>query len=1219
MDGTLSRRLTCNGADMLSNRKSRGAVRSRSAIDQAARCTIETLERRTFLAAGELDPSFGVGGTVIGTFGAGVQGTDIDVLPGGKFLLTGYALDTRDRLDLFVARFNATGSIDTSFGQSGRRVFDSNLPFNQTPMGRLDVLASGALLVREPDRIVRLTANGAIDTSWGGGDGVVEQSAGVAVVNPDGSLVRLNRFTLSRLTPAGTPDPSFVPVDLQPLFETQEEHVAPESLRLDHLILFDASQLLVGGTYVSSYLSEEGGELTVSRAAVARLTLGGEIDRTFGDAGVGRIDAGEQMDALAVGAGDIFFVSGGYFVSAFTRRGEVDSDFVDATPFNGVVRSMLVDSAGREVYLTEGPVVYRSTPAGEPDRKWSRDGLMSPTGFDHYGTASAGAFTAEGNLLATGLIYDEAGGMRLFVSRIIASSSAAAIEHFAQDRAVVVETADGADRIEVTATPAGLRFAASGETRTFAPDEVSDIQIITGGGADTVLLSLGQGLGIGSVFIDTGVGNDQVATSGDAYVAIVTGDGADRITADNQAMIESGDGNDTISTSAADDGIYAGPGNDSVSSGAGNDLVVGDEGDDTLSSGAGDDTLDGRAGRDSLAGGTGNDWLHGGDEAESDTLAGGADDDMVSYAGRPEALSLWLDGLANDGAPGENDLIAGDVEAVEGGVEADLIIGNDLANFLIGGGGEDTLRGLGGNDGLIGFFMDGGAGNDSLSGGTADYSARTGNLVLAYVPLDTGEAAFRINGTSEIDVLADASIRLGAGNDTITLPAWVSTGPIFGGGGDDRIEFVQNGEFSGAFNGPVFGEAGNDTIIGGAFTELFGGDGNDSLAGGMGNNFLSGGPGRDTLVAGPAVRENNQDVLDYSERTEPIWVNLRSNLVTGEADVLVGTFEGVVGGAGNDTLIGGGSSTIEGRAGDDQIVGTAGDDMLDGGEGNDFIDAGAGGDYITPGSGNDSVQGGDGDDYVFDESGRDLIETGGGADYVSDTSGDNTVRTGAGRDVIYLGDGNDFVNAGTEADDVYAGPGNDSVFGQGGADSIGGGEGDDKLYGDNGGDYLYPGEGNDSIYGGANNDFIFPSFNDAGRDYYSGGRDSDWLMCGDYAENLRVLIDGQANDGVAGEQDHVGSDVENFVMGSGNDKVMAGPYTNRVYGGDGNDVLFGGAGNDTLDGGPGADQLFGQAGNDRLIARDGNIEYIVGGDGTDTATVDRGSVVDTVLEVEVFA
>ena len=57
----------------------------------------------------------------------------------------------------------------------------------------------------------------------------------------------------------------------------------------------------------------------------------------------------------------------------------------------------------------------------------------------------------------------------------------------------------------------------------------------------------------------------------------------------------------------------------------------------------------------------------------------------MSYASRTAAVTVSLDGTANDGESGENDNVGADVESITGGKGNDTLTGNDLANQLSGG------------------------------------------------------------------------------------------------------------------------------------------------------------------------------------------------------------------------------------------------------------------------------------------------------------------------------------------------------------------------------------------------------------------------------------------------------------------------------------------------------------------------------------------------------
>jgi Ca2+-binding RTX toxin-like protein len=160
-----------------------------------------------------------------------------------------------------------------------------------------------------------------------------------------------------------------------------------------------------------------------------------------------------------------------------------------------------------------------------------------------------------------------------------------------------------------------------------------------------------------------------------------------------------GDGNDTVAL----DGPFS------------SDLR-GEEGDDQINGGSSHDNVDAGDGDDTIAAGAGDDEIRGG--RGSDTIGGGAGTDLAAYDD-PVPVTATLDGLRNDGAPGENDLIGPDVEGVLGGPGDDTLTGNDGPNRLNGGTGRDRISGAGGNDELTdgsgGNTFDGGAGDDTIN------------------------------------------------------------------------------------------------------------------------------------------------------------------------------------------------------------------------------------------------------------------------------------------------------------------------------------------------------------------------------------------------------------------------------------------------------------------------------------------------------------------------
>jgi serralysin len=132
------------------------------------------------------------------------------------------------------------------------------------------------------------------------------------------------------------------------------------------------------------------------------------------------------------------------------------------------------------------------------------------------------------------------------------------------------------------------------------------------------------------------------------------------------------------------------------------------------------------------------------------------------------------------------------IENADGGLGADVIIGNSVANFIRGMDGADNISGGGGNDDLNGNI-----GADTVNG-------------------DDG----------------DDWVRGGQGNDLVQGAA----------GNDPHL----NGNLG---DDTVYGHTGNDTVFGGQGSDrLFGDDGADLLSGDLGDDTLTGGAGADRFV-----------------------------------------------------------------------------------------------------------------------------------------------------------------------------------------------------------------------------------------------------------------------------------------------------------------------------------------------------------------------------------
>lgn len=262
-----------------------------------------------------------------------------------------------------------------------------------------------------------------------------------------------------------------------------------------------------------------------------------------------------------------------------------------------------------------------------------------------------------------------------------------------------------------------------------------------------------------------------------------------------------GDGKDQLQTYNAD--------NVKLDGGAGNDTLKGWLANDILIGGPGDDEIQGSGGSDHIEAGDGNDTIHPDTykDPAADYVDGGAGFDLVDDWSIPDAdfnppISVTMDGIANDGRPGEGDNVV-NVEKIESHVSGTLAGGpgdDELRVYANIDEGNSTLLGNGGNDKLTaGDYqdtLDGGPGNDVLNAGF-------GNDVI------TG-------GPGQDTILADAtsagcwySCKIPFGNDVVNARDGEADTIDCGVGEDraivDKIDVVANCEtvdVGGAASGP---------------------------------------------------------------------------------------------------------------------------------------------------------------------------------------------------------------------------------------------------------------------------------------------------------------------------------------------------------------------------------------------------------------------------------
>ncbi|WP_138974314.1 calcium-binding protein [Patulibacter medicamentivorans] len=355
-------------------------------------------------------------------------------------------------------------------------------------------------------------------------------------------------------------------------------------------------------------------------------------------------------------------------------------------------------------------------------------------------------------------------------------------------------------------------------------------------GADVIVAGAGDDQadgGPGNDQVDGGDGNDQL-TGSDGDDVLTGGAGQDRISGDEGSdRIDGGADADDLDGGGGTDQVLGGSGNDLLQSTAGGDLLDGGEGDDqlegddqpgTLTGGPGNDVLNGYGGADLLDGGGGDDQLAGGTGA--DQVVGGGGRDTVSYDDALQGVSVSLNGLADDGTPGEGDNIAGDTEVVIGSPADDTLNAGDAPVELHGGSGNDRLTGGPGADLLDGGdgddLLDGGAGPDVLTGAegsdTVSYAARPSPVTVSIgTAADDGQAGERDDVRSDVETVIGTAYA-----DRLTAAANLSV-TLDGGAGNDLITLPKIAKSSDVGNGQALCGTGTDTVTA-AGEDTIGGD-----------------------------------------------------------------------------------------------------------------------------------------------------------------------------------------------------------------------------------------------------------------------------------------------------------------------------------------------------------------------------------------------------------
>jgi uncharacterized delta-60 repeat protein len=303
---------------------------------------------RVAAASGDFDLSFGNNGIVITDVMMRDWAQAVQALPGGKILVAGYS-----ETDFALARYDANGNLDQTFGNGGRVTTDFG--------GSTDTAFSMAL---QSDNKVVLAGEVFTNGTF---------NSGLARYNPDGSL-----------------DQTFgqngkVAISLHPAADNiQDIAVNPQDGRIFAAALNNSSNFVV-----VCFLSN------------------GSLDATFGNGGIATVDLGGiesptevavQTDGkiLVAGISDFGIEGGNIGIARFNSNGSLDMSFGSGGKVNGhfgsneTVRSMAVQTDGKIVLGGEHTpgdfFLVRYNANGTLDQSFGAGGVVSS---DFFGDADA--------------------------------------------------------------------------------------------------------------------------------------------------------------------------------------------------------------------------------------------------------------------------------------------------------------------------------------------------------------------------------------------------------------------------------------------------------------------------------------------------------------------------------------------------------------------------------------------------------------------------------------------------------------------------------------------------------------------------------------------------------------------------------------------------------------------------------------------------------------
>jgi uncharacterized delta-60 repeat protein len=391
-----------------------------------------------FAQDGDLDLTFDTDGIVITAIDSNNIGRDIVVQPDGKIIVGGYTVHGTDGTDFALARYNTNGSPDSSFSEDGQLrthignfgSIDRILSIALQSDGKIVAVGYTNSNTTGDFALARYNADGSLDSSFSS-DGLLIHEIGYydeahsVAINPSGKIVvagytygqGVPKFIVAQYNPNGTPDSSFSADGLVTIsigvINNEAEAVALQS----------DGKIVVAG--LSDY-----------KFSLVRYNTDGSLDTSFSSDGKLTTSIGDTTDyayAIAIQSDGKIVVAGSaatlinsilkrdFALARYNTDGSLDSSFsmdgkvitaIDTINHDGS-NSVVLQADGKIVaagYSNDGLnnhfALVRYNPNGSLDNSFGSDGHLTTA----IGTGESNAFSvaiqADGKIIAAGFMEE---------------------------------------------------------------------------------------------------------------------------------------------------------------------------------------------------------------------------------------------------------------------------------------------------------------------------------------------------------------------------------------------------------------------------------------------------------------------------------------------------------------------------------------------------------------------------------------------------------------------------------------------------------------------------------------------------------------------------------------------------------------------------------------------------------------------------------------------